>query len=114
EPLAESLAGRYRVEREVGRGGMAVVYLAEDLRHHRQVALKVLAVDAGTSRDRFLREIEVAARLNHPHILPLFDSGVAASQVFYVMPFIEGESLRARLQREKQLGVDEALRLARE
>jgi non-specific serine/threonine protein kinase len=107
---------RYRSIREIGSGGMATVYLAEDLRHHRQVALKVMkpAVARAIGQDRFLREIEVAARLNHPHIVPLFDSGANGDELFYVMPYVEGESLRARLTREGQLALNEAIQLTRE
>ncbi len=114
-PLA-TLGNRYRIERELGRGGMATVYLADDLKHGRRVAVKVLRNDvaAAIGHDRFLREIEIAARLTHPHILPLFDSGAADGRVYYVMPFIEGGSLRDRLNRERQLGLEEALRLTRE
>ncbi|MEO7521205.1 MAG: protein kinase, partial [Gemmatimonas sp.] len=116
ERLAAELAGRYAIEREIGSGGMALVYLAEDLKHHRQVAIKVLRPDlaATIGAERFLREIEIAARLSHPHILPLFDSGAAGDLLYYVMPFVPGESLRERLVREEQLSVDDALRLARE
>ena len=114
--IQESLASRYRIERELGSGGMAVVFLAEDLRHGRRVALKVLrpelAVEIGPGR--FLREIETAARLTHPHILPIHDSGEAGGFLYFVMPYVEGESLRARLAREKQLPLDDALRIARE
>jgi eukaryotic-like serine/threonine-protein kinase len=116
EKLRSALADRYRIERELGRGGMATVYLAEDLKHHRRVAIKVLdpEVAAAIGPERFLREIETVAGLTHPHILPLFDSGQAAGLLFYAMPFVEGESLRDRLSREKQLPVDDALRIARE
>src|SRR5688572_27772494 len=95
---------------------MATVYLADDVRHRRQVAIKVLKpeISAVIGRERFLREIEIAARLNHPHIVPLFDSGAAGDLLYYVMPYVPGESLRARLQRESQLPVDVALRLTRE
>ncbi len=114
--LASALADRYRLERELGAGGMATVYLAEDLKHRRKVALKVLrpelAADLGA--DRFLHEIEIAAGLHHPHILPLYDSGEAAEFLYYVMPFVEGESLRDRLSREKQLPLEEAVQIARE
>ena len=111
-----ALADRYRLERELGRGGMATVYLAQDVRHRRRVALKVLHPDLAYALgpDRFLREIEVAANLTHPHILPLHDSGEAAGLLYYVMPYVEGESLRDRLTREIQLPVDEALQIARE
>lgn len=114
--LERVLAERYAIEREVGRGGMAIVYLARDLRHRRHVALKVLAPDLAhvLGPDRFLREIEIAARLIHPHILPLFDSGAADGLLFYAMPFVEGESLRQRLDRESQLPVDDALEIARQ
>jgi serine/threonine-protein kinase len=114
--LQEALASRYRIERELGRGGMATVYLAEDLKHHRPVAIKVLDPElaAAIGPDRFLREIETAARLNHPHILPLHDSGAAHGLLYYVMPHVEGESLRERLLREKQLPLDDALRITHE
>jgi serine/threonine-protein kinase len=114
--LASALAGRYRIERTLGRGGMATVFLAEDLKHHRRVALKVLDPEVGAAigPERFLREIETVARLTHPHILPLFDSGAADGLLFYAMPYVEGESLRDRLTRERQLPVDDALRIARE
>ena len=114
--LEEALSDRYRVEGEIGAGGMATVYLAEDLRHRRKVALKVLRPDltASTGAERFLREIEIAAALTHPHILPLHDSGDAAGYLYYVMPFIEGESLRERIAREGALPVPEAARLFRE
>ena len=114
--LKTALADRYRVERELGSGGMATVYLAEDLKHHRPVALKVLKPElaAVLGPERFLREIELAARLTHPHILPLHDSGNADGFLYYTMPYVEGESLRDRLTREKQLAVDEALQISRE
>ena len=114
--LAEAVADRYRLERELGQGGMATVYLARDLRHKRDVALKVLRPElaAALGPQRFLREIETTANLRHPNILPLYDSGDAGGFLFYVMPFIEGESLRNRLTREKRLPVEEALQLARE
>jgi len=116
ERLQESLAGRYAVERELGAGGMATVYLARDLRHGRPVAIKVLRPElaAALGPQRFLREIETTAQLNHPHILPLLDSGAADGTLFYVMPFVEGESLRDRLSREKQLPLDDALAITRE
>jgi TolB-like protein len=114
--LQAALAERYRVERAIGRGGMGTVFLAEDLRHHRRVAIKVLHPDlAGAlGPDRFLREIEIAASLSHPHIVPLHDSGTADGLLFYVMPFVEGESLRERLTREIQLPVAHALAITRE
>ncbi|MFC1531194.1 serine/threonine-protein kinase [Gemmatimonadota bacterium] len=114
ERLTGALADRYAVEREVGRGGMAVVFLAEDLKHHRQVALKVLLPELGAAvgAERFLKEIETVASLNHPHILMLIDSGEADGLLYYVMPYAEGESLRHRLDREKQLAVDESVRIA--
>jgi serine/threonine-protein kinase len=114
--LASALEGRYRIEREVGAGGWATVYLAHDLRHDRKVALKVLRpeLSAILGGDRFLAEIKTTANLQHPHILSLFDSGDADGLVFYVMPFVDGESLRGRLKREKQLPVEEAVRIARE
>ncbi len=110
------LADRYRIERVLGEGGMATVYLAEDLRHKRQVAIKVLRPELGAAigAERFLREIETTAGLRHPHILPLFDSGEAAGLLYYVMPLVEGESLRDRLQRERQLTIDDALAIARQ
>jgi serine/threonine-protein kinase len=116
EPLISALADRYRIERELGQGGMATVYLAEDLKHKRKVALKVLKPElaAVLGADRFVQEITTTASLQHPHILPLFDSGTADGFLFYVMPFIEGETLRDKLNRETQLGVDEAVRIARE
>src|SRR2546426_1303323 len=114
--LRDALADRYAVERELGRGGMATVFLAEDLKHRRPVAIKVLHAElaAAVGADRFLREIEVAARLQHPHILPLYDSGTAGGFLYYVMPYVEGESLRDRLQREKQLSLEDTLRIAGE
>ena len=116
ERLTAALVDRYRLEREVGQGGMATVYLAQDVRHDRKVALKVLRpeLSAILGAARFLAEIKTTANLQHPHILSLFDSGEADGLVFYVMPYVEGESLRVRLAREKQLPVDEAVRIARE
>ncbi len=102
--LRSALAGRYEIDRELGRGGMATVYLAQDIRHARKVALKVVDSQAADA-DRFLREIRTAAQLTHPHILPVHDSGAADGVLFFVMPFVEGESLRDRLRREKQLPV---------
>jgi hypothetical protein len=112
--LNKALAGRYEIEREAGAGGMATVYLARDIRHERHVALKVLNAELGAvlGAERFLAEIRVTANLQHPNILPLFDSGEANGLLFYVMPFVEGESLRHRLDRERQLPVDEAVRIA--
>src|SRR6266446_2769917 len=114
--LQAALADRYAVERELGHGGMATVYLAQDLKHHRKVAIKVLNPElaAALGPDRFLREIEIAAGLSHPHILPLHDSGEAGGLLYYVMPFVEGESLRDRLNREQQLPLEDALQITRE
>ncbi|HSE44894.1 MAG TPA: serine/threonine-protein kinase, partial [Gemmatimonadales bacterium] len=121
--LATALADRYRIERELGRGGMAVVYLAEDLKHHRRVAIKVLKpeLSAIVGSERFLREIEIVARLSHPHVLPLHDSGEMnggggdeGGSLYFVTPFVSGESLRDRLNREPALTVEEVLRLGRE
>ena len=114
--LRAALADRYRIERELGQGGMATVYLAQDLKHDRQVALKVLKPElaAVLGADRFVQEIKTTAALQHPHILPLFDSGTADGFLFYVMPYIEGETLRGKLDRETQLGIDEAVRITRE
>src|SRR5215831_2219078 len=115
DQLRSALAGRYAIQRELGRGGMATVFLAEDLRHRRPVAIKVLhrELAAVLGRERFLREIEIAARLNHPHILPLYESGSSDSLLYYVMPFAGDESLRQKLRREKRLPVAEALRIGR-
>jgi serine/threonine-protein kinase len=112
--LRGALSATYEIEREIGAGGMATVYLARDLRHDRRVALKVLNPELGAvlGVERFLAEIKVTANLQHPNLLPLFDSGEANGLLYYVMPFVEGESLRARLDREKQLPIDEALRIA--
>ena len=114
--LNSALTGRYTIERELGAGGMATVFLANDLKHDRHVALKVLKPElaAVLGAERFVVEIKTTAALQHPHILPLFDSGTADSFLFYVMPFIEGETLRDKLNRETQLGVDDAVRIARE
>src|SRR5829696_9078836 len=111
--LGAALQGRYTIEREIGRGGMATVFLARDVRHNRAVALKVLNPELGAvlGVERFLAEIEVTANLQHPNLLPLFDSGEASGLLYYVMPFVQGESLGARLEREKQLPVDEAVRI---
>ena len=114
--LQGALADRYRVERELGQGGMATVYLAHDLKHDRDVAIKVLHPDLGAALggDRFLSEIRTTARLQHPHILPLLDSGEADGLLYYVMPLVTGETLRARLERERQLSIADAVRIARE
>ena len=116
ERLAAALSDRYRLERELGQGGMATVYLAEDLRHHRRVAIKVLhpELSALLGSERFLKEIELTANLQHPHILPLFDSGSADGLLYYVMPFVEGETLRKRMVREHQLPIADAVRITTE
>ena len=116
DALRAALAGRYAVERELGRGGMATVYLAWDPRHERAVAIKVLERElvAPAGAERFLREIRIAARLTHPHIVPVHDSGEAGGLLYYVMPYVDGETLRARLARTGPLPVDDAVRLARE
>lgn len=116
DSLRTALAERYRIERELGAGGMATVYLAHDIRHDRSVAIKVLRSDVAQTigADRFLREIQLAARLNHPNILALFDSGHTDDTLFYVMPVVEGQSLRDRMTRERMLPVDEAVRIATE
>ena len=114
--LRAALGDRYRVERELGHGGMAIVFLAEDLKHRRQVAVKVLKpeLSAVLGGDRFLREIGIAAALQHPHVLPLYDSGQAEGLLYYVMPYAEGESLRQRLARDQQLPLETALQITRE
>ena len=126
--LQAALEDRYTIERELGSGGMAVIYLAHDIKHERKVAVKVLRPELAASIgvDRFLREIKITANLRHPHILPLLDSGVAEEQpsarppdrppafLYYVMPYVEGESLRDRLNREKQLPIADALKIASE
>jgi serine/threonine-protein kinase len=111
--LEAALADRYQIEGELGSGGMATVYLAEDLKHHRSVAIKVLRPELAASlgAERFLREIEIAAKLTHPHILALYDSGEVDGFLYYVMPYVEGESLRDRLTRDKQLSIEHALRI---
>src|SRR6266567_3331920 len=116
DALSQALAGRYRIEREIGRGGMAIVYLASDLKHQRPVALKLFRpeMSAQLGGERFLREIRFTAQLQHPGILPLHDSGEVDGLFYYVMPFIEGESLRERMIRERQLPVAETLRLTSE
>jgi len=113
--LTDALRDRYLLEHELGRGGMATVFLARDLKHDRLVALKTLhpEIAAALGTERFLQEIQLTARLQHPHILPLFDSGEAAGRLWYVMPYVEGETLRQRLAREKQLPVDDAIQIAR-
>jgi serine/threonine-protein kinase len=114
ERLKSALADRYQIERELGSGGMATVYLAQDLRHHRRVAVKVLRPELSVilGAERFLKEIEVTAGLQHPNILPLYDSGEAGTFVYYVMPYVEGETLRTKLNSERQLGVDETVKVA--
>ncbi len=116
DQLQADLADRYVLERELGRGGMATVYLAHDLKHDRDVALKILRPDlaAVLGRERFLAEIRLTAKLDHPHILTLIDSGESNGLLWYVVPFIRGESLRQKLQREKQLGLDEALTITKQ
>ncbi len=116
ERLRAGVAGRYAVEREIGRGGMATVYLAVDIRHERRVALKVLRpeLSASLGADRFLREIKLAAQLQHPNILAVYDSGEVGGLLYYVMPFVEGESLRDKLNREKQLSLEDTLQIVRE
>ncbi len=116
EDLKKALASRYTIDREVGSGGMATVYLAKDMRHRRDVAVKVLRPElaAALGGERFLREIEIAAGLQHPHILPLYDSGEAEGFLYYVMPFVDGESLRDRITRQGELPISEAVRLLRD
>ena len=114
--LSTALADRYRIERHLGEGGMATVYLAEDLKHKRKVAVKVLRPElaAVLGAERFIQEITTTANLQHPHILPLHDSGDADGFLYYVMPFIDGETLRDKLNRETQLGIEEAVKIATE
>ena len=114
--VTEALAGRYKVERILGEGGMATVYLATDQKHKRKVAVKVMRPElaATLGAERFLREVEIAGQLSHPHILPMHDSGESDGLLYYVMPYVPGETLRERLQRDGALPVEEALRLARE
>ncbi|NNK47976.1 MAG: serine/threonine protein kinase, partial [Gemmatimonadetes bacterium] len=116
DQLNAAFSDRYTVQRELGRGGMAAVYLADDLKHGRQVAIKVLHPElaAVLGAERFLKEIEIAAGLTHPHILPLHDSGEADGLLYYVMPYVEGESLRGRLDRETQLSLEDTTRIASE
>ena len=111
EALTAALTGRYTLARELGRGGMATVYLGTDVKHRRNVAIKVLKQELSLGPERFLREIDIAARLNHPHILPLLDSGDASGVLYYVMPYVAADSLRTRLARESRLSVDESIRL---
>ena len=113
--LNAALQGRYRIEREIGEGGMATVYLAKDLKHERKVALKVLKPElaAVVGAERFLAEIKTTANLQHPHILPLHDSGEAEGFLYYVMPYVEGDTLRDKIDREKQLPVDDAVLIAK-
>jgi TolB-like protein/tRNA A-37 threonylcarbamoyl transferase component Bud32 len=114
--VTRALAGRYKVERVLGEGGMATVYLAQDLKYHRSVAVKVMRPELASTlgADRFLREVEIAARLTHPHILTMYESGEAEGLLYYVMPYVEGETLRERIHRETQLPVEDALKIARE
>jgi len=116
DTVRDALADRYTIERELGAGGMATVYLAEDVKHHRKVAIKVLRPDLAQAVGsvRFLREVEIAARLTHPHVLALYDSGAAGGALYYVMPYVEGESLRARLAREGALPINETCRIIRD
>src|SRR5215471_14239771 len=116
ERLRAALADRYAIEREIGAGGMATVYLARDLKHDREVALKVLRPELGAllGADRFLAEIRITARLDHPHILTLIDSGATGGLLYYVLPFVRGESLRDKLKREKQLSLEESVRITRQ
>jgi serine/threonine-protein kinase len=116
ERVTAALAPRYTIERVIGRGDMATVYLAEDQRHHRKVAIKVLRPELGAvlGLDRFLQEVAFAARLNHPHILPLYDSGDAAGLLYYVMPSVGGESLRQKLTRDGRLSIEEAVAITRQ
>ena len=114
--VTKALADRYTIERILGEGGMATVYLARDVKHNRKVAVKVMRPElaATLGADRFLREVEIAGQLSHPHILPMYDSGAADGFLFYAMPYVEGESLAARMKREGQLPVEDAVKLARE
>jgi len=114
--LESALSDRYQIVREIGSGGMATVYLADDLKHNRKVAVKVLRPElaAALGTERFHQEIEIAAQLHHPHILPLYDSGEADGILYYVMPYVSGGSLRDRLNEERQLTIDDALQIARE
>ena len=113
--LNAALEGRYHIESELGEGGMATVYLADDIKHERKVALKVLKPElaAVVGAERFLAEIKTTANLTHPHILPLHDSGEADTFLYYVMPYVEGETLRDKIKHEKQLGIEEAVEMTR-
>ena len=113
--LSTALADRYRIESHLGEGGMATVYLAHDVKHDRKVALKVLRPElaAVIGGERFLQEIKVTANLQHPHILPLHDSGEADTFLYYVMPYIEGDTLREKLDRERQLAIEDAIEITR-
>src|SRR6266550_6074363 len=113
-PLRAALAGRYEIEREIGQGAFATVYLARDARHDRRVALKVLNADPGSEIGelRFIREIRMLARLQHPNILPLHDSGHVEALLYYLMPYVSGETLRARMSRERQVPIDAAVRIS--
>src|SRR6059058_3377670 len=114
--LTSSLADRYTIERLIGQGGMATVHLAEERKHRRKVAIKVLRpeLSASVSAERFIREIGIAARLSHPHLLPLIDSGESGGSLYYVSPYVAGRPLRDRLNRDKRLTIDDALRIAQE
>ncbi|KPJ97243.1 MAG: hypothetical protein AMS20_17270, partial [Gemmatimonas sp. SG8_28] len=113
EGLQEAVKDKFTIEREIGRGGMALVFLARDTRHDRPIALKVLRpeLSASIGADRFLREIQIEASLQHPHILPLYDSGRTNGTLYYTMPYVDGETLRQRLEREKQLPLDDVVRI---
>jgi serine/threonine-protein kinase len=115
QQLTSAIADRYHVRREIGRGGMATVYLADDLKHRRQVAIKVFSPElaAVLGKDRFLREIELTAGLTHPHILALYDSGLADGLAYYVMPYVQGQTLRERLSEKGRLPMNEALRIVK-
>ena len=114
--LKAALAGKYEIDRELGAGGMAIVFLAYDPKHERKVAIKVMRPElaAALGSERFLREIKTAAKISHPNVLPVFDSGDADGFIYYVMPFVEGESLADLMSREQQLSIDDAVRIARE
>src|SRR5690242_13169300 len=114
--LTDALRDRFAFERELGRGGMGLIFLARDLRHNRQVAVKLIRPELASvvGSERFLREIQLAAQLQHPNIVPVYDSGECEDTLYYVMPYVEGESLRARLRREGQLPLTDAVQIARE